>query len=243
MTIAPKFAPTMMLAAVLSHTAWRLANTRPALDAISIKPYTGNSTGGRSGGAEGRPMLTAHGRTAVHSRRVVSSPVGVSARKIILEAHHLNALQLSGGPSWLDSERFSMEAKAESAGEEQLRQMLQTQLEERFKLAAHRAKREVPVYVLMAVKNGSKLHEGDHENSFRDMGTLQHLAEVLSGQRVGRLVLDRTGRLGSYLFSVEWDSNEGFVPAVQEQLGLRLESQRSPVEFLIIERIEAPKLN
>ena len=47
--------------------------------------------------------------------RVISAPIGVTARKIILEAYQLTQYQLSQGPGWLDSERFSLEATAEGA--------------------------------------------------------------------------------------------------------------------------------
>jgi uncharacterized protein (TIGR03435 family) len=80
------------------------------------------------------------------------------------------------------------------------------------------------------------------------------LAENLTG-RVNRPVIDRTGMRGSYDFVLRWTpenfqdaapnagpSRDGtpIVTALQEQLGLKLEAQRAPVEFLIIDRIERP---
>jgi uncharacterized protein (TIGR03435 family) len=63
---------------------------------------------------------------------------GVTARRIILEAYRLTPYQLSGGPGWLDTDAFDLEAKAETANGNQLRQMLQTLLAERFQLVVHR---------------------------------------------------------------------------------------------------------
>lgn len=80
------------------------------------------------------------------------------------------------------------------------------------------------------------------------------LAGNLTG-RVNRDVIDRTGLSGTYDFVLRWTpenfqnpagnagpSRDGTLifTALQEQLGLRLEAQRGPVEFLIIDRVERP---
>jgi uncharacterized protein (TIGR03435 family) len=223
-------------------------------DAASIKPYSNPGGGGR-GVPEGAPppAMPSGGGLRFFPGRVVSAPIGVSARKIILEAYQLTQHQLSGGPGWLDSEKFSLEAKAEGANESQLRQMLQTLLAERFRLVTHHETRDMPVYALTVGKNGSKLHEwkdGDSmpefggANNFRDRGTMQHFVDFLSNNPgVGRPVLDRTGLKGVYVFYVEWGADEDFVPSMQEQLGLKLESQKGPVDVLTIDGIEKPTLN
>src|SRR5580704_11736004 len=110
-----------------------------SFDAASIKLYSGSGGGGR-GVPEGAPLAPPPGGGGLRFTpgRVISAPAGVSARKIILEAYQLNQHRLSGGPGWLDSDRFSLEAKAEGASENQLRKMLQTLLAERFKLVTHR---------------------------------------------------------------------------------------------------------
>ena len=239
-----------------TQTATALAPVQLAFDAASIKPHTGFGGGGRNGGAGGGPPVgMGGGNLRFTPGRVVSGPVGVTARKVILEAFHLTQYQLSGGAGWLDSDRFDLEAKAEGANENQLRQMLQALLVERFKLVVHRETKEMPVYALMVGKNGTKLHEwkegdplpafgsGGHPNNFRDRGTMQRLADVLSGgPAVGRPVLDKTGLKGVYVFYVEWDADEDFLPAMQ-QLGLKLESQKGPVDILAIDRIEKPGAN
>jgi uncharacterized protein (TIGR03435 family) len=84
--------------------------------------------------------------------------------------------------------------------------------------------------------------------------TMSNLAENLTG-RLNQPVFDRTGLTGSYDFVLRWTpenfqtaapnggpSTDGtpLVTALQEQLGLKLEAQRAPVEFLIIDRIERP---
>jgi uncharacterized protein (TIGR03435 family) len=224
-------------------------------DAASIKPFSGGG-GGRSGGADVIPPRVISGGLRFSPGRVVSAPGGVTAGKMILEAFHLAQYQLSGGPGWLDSDRFDLEAKAEGANENQLRQMLQTLLADRFKLVPHRETKEMPVYALVVAKNGPEFHEwkagdplpafgsGGHPNNFRDVGTMQRLTDTLSSRPdVGRPVLDKTGLRGVYLFYVEWDEDEDFLPAMQRQLGLKLEPERGPVDNLFIDHIEKPGAN
>ena len=109
-----------------------------SFDVASVKPHTnsGGAPGGKGSGdlgaaAEARiPLPPPQGGLRFTPGRVVSAPAGVTARKIILEAYHLTQYQLFGGPGWLGSDRFDLEAKAEAANENQLRQMLQTLLAE-----------------------------------------------------------------------------------------------------------------
>ena len=99
-----------------------------------------------------------------------------------------------------------------------------------------------------------------------EKASLDGLAAYLSGQ-LGRPVIDRTGLVGAYAFQLEWTPNiadgsegarekAGFVgaalpdgsgpsifTALQEQLGLRLESQRSPIETIVIESASKPAAN
>jgi len=228
-----------------------------SFDAASVKPHL-NSVGGGRRGPDGEPSLAlppSAGGLQFTAGRVSSAPMGVTARKMILEAYHLTPYLLSGGPGWLDSDRFDLDAKAQAANEQQLRQMLQTLLADRFQLVVRRETKEMPVYALVAAKNGTKLHEwkegdpapafgsGGRANDFRDRGTMDRLVTVLSGPKVGRPLLDKTGLKGVYLFYFEWDTDDDFVSSVQEQLGLKLEPQKTPVEVFVIDRIEKPGSN
>lgn len=219
---------------------------KPSFDAAYIKPHV-NAGGGRPG--DGPLQGKGSGGLRFTPGRVVSAPIGVTARKILMEAYHLNQYQLSGGPGWLDSYWFDLEGKTENpADENQLRQMLQTLLAERLQLVAHRETKEMPVYALMVGKNGPKLHEwkpGDPTPASGNItGTMQHFAEVLSNAPdVGRPVLDKTGMQGVYGFFVQWPADGEFLPAMQEQLGLKLESQKGPVDILIIDHLEKPSSN
>jgi len=226
----------------------------PEFDSASIKPYV-SSGGGSRGVGPGGPAaaVITSGGLRFTPGRVISAPIGVTARKIIMEAFHLTQFQLSGGPGWLDSDRFSLEAKAEGADESHLREMLRTLLAKRFRLALRAETREMPVYDLVVGKNGTKLHEwkeGDPmpefhgPQNFRDRGTMQHFADFLSGAPgVDRPVLERTGLQGIYVFYVEWEDDGAFLPAMQEQLGLKLAPDKAPIETFVIDQIEKPDPN
>jgi uncharacterized protein (TIGR03435 family) len=72
--------------------------------------------------------------------------------------------------------------------------------------------------------------------------TMSRLAEYLSGQ-ADRPVIDRTGLTGDYDFVVEWATDEvpgssapSIFTALQEQVGLRLEATKGPIEKIVVDR-------
>ena len=218
-------------------------------NAASIKPITGDTGGGRMGG-NGGLIFTPEG--------VTSTPGGVTAKRIILEACNLTEYELSGGPRWLDSNRFELKAKAETPSDKnQLRLMLQALLGERFQLKIHHEMKDLPVFALTVGKAKPKLFpikEGDDDPPLAPLGsrnathhsisrgTLQDFAHSISTD-MGRPVLDKTGITGIYFYFLQWDENEGFVAAVEEALGLKFESRREPVKTLVVDQIELPSAN
>jgi len=238
--------------------------TAQEFDAASVKPIAGSVGGRREGPLAGAPLEFEPGR--------VASIGGVTARRLIMEAYRLTQYQVSGGPSWLDSDSFALEAKASdtSANENQLRLMLRTLLAGRFKLVVSHASREMPVYALVAAKNGPKLHEikegedtpttakelvalgvlppprvGERQaGSMVARETMSEFASVLSDNpNFDRPIVDKTGLSGVYLLGLRWYADGDLTTAIQEQLGLRLESQRAPVDILVIDHIEKPGPN
>jgi uncharacterized protein (TIGR03435 family) len=201
---------------------------------------------------------------------VSSFPGGASTRRIIQEAYHLSPYQLSGGPDWLDSDMFDLEAKAETPVDENgLRLMLQTLLSQRFKLVVRHETREVPVYALTIGKNGLKLHELKDEDpqppqpqkfvsssvelsgkpaamlTFNRVSMQRFAAGSESNPlaNLGRPVVDKTGLAGLYFFTFSWEPGEDYMAAVEEQLGLKFVAQKAPLEFLVIDHIERPDPN
>jgi uncharacterized protein (TIGR03435 family) len=248
----------------------RTANP-PAFEVASIKPHV---FGGARGGCSGMSI----------SGSRVTIPC-MSVRNLIMRAYDVRAYQISGGPASLTDmadTAYDIAAKAEGEGTpamEQVRVMMQTLLADRFQLKLHRETKELPVYALVADKNGPKLKESatDAKASigFRMGGikgsltaskeTMAQFALYLSNE-AGRPVLDETGLAGSYDFTLEWTreqpqilagappppaanapapdpSGPSLFTAVQEQLGLRLRPQKSPVELLVIDHVTKPSEN
>ena len=156
---------------------------------------------------------------------------------------------------------------------ERVRQRLRSLLAERFRLTVRRETKKLPAYALLIGKNGSKLREfkeGEHDLQGIGLGkgqltlrrsTMQMMANVLS-QLVGGPVQDRTGLTGAFEGKLEWTPEPGepsLVPettptpnlsgrpslftAIQEQLGLKLESTGDPVEIIVVDKVEKPSEN
>ena len=267
------------------------AGDKPAFEVASIKPSpTGDNRVG-IGIPPGRFMAT-----------------GLTTKRLIEFAYNLKDDQLSAGPSWINSERYDIDAKeADSLVEalqnlpldqraDQIRLMVQSLLADRFKLRVNRQTKELPVFALVVAQNGPKLTQtsiappGPADTSPQESprgpmisggrgqftGTavpISLLADALARlpEIGGRVVLDQTELKGNYDFKLQWtpesptppssatgpgDSSQppgnASVPdasgpsiftALQEQIGLRLESRKGPVDVLVIDHIEEPSPN
>jgi uncharacterized protein (TIGR03435 family) len=228
----------------------------PAFEVASVKPT-------------GRPPVSGSaGWTASHGSFTARD---AWVRGLIAFAHGVRAALIHGGPAWVDTEQFDVIAKAErtDAGEDQMKAMLRTLLADRFKLAAHRETRELPIYALTVGKSGPKMQEAqDNEKTYASFAGKGHfvctrvniltLIIVLSNT-LAAPVHDETGLTGFYSFSLEWtdplsqrpgngaqqavDSPPDIFKAVQEQLGLKLNAKKGPVDILVIDYIEKPADN
>jgi uncharacterized protein (TIGR03435 family) len=95
-------------------------------------------------------------RPAPGGRRYVASSVPLIL--MIAVAYRLKGSQVTGGPAWINTDRFDMNAEAEKPSTvEELHAMLQNLLADRFKLQFHRETKELPVYALIVDKGGAKL--------------------------------------------------------------------------------------
>ncbi len=189
-------------------------------------------------------------------------------RQLIRYAYHLQEYQLSGGPKWVDSDGFDINAKADAsiaqltgdAKADRMRAMMRTLLAERFQLALQREMKDVPAYTLIVAKGGFKLKKlepgGQLAMSGRPNMTIARNATIadfinLLSARLARPVVDKTGIEGAYEFVVQHaplngppDSTDpSLFTALQETCGLKLESATAPVEALVIERAEKPTGN
>ncbi len=208
--------------------------------------------------------------------------------------------QLPKEPSWISSERFDVDAKADDAEVEamtkllpdqkfeQFRLMVRSLLEDRFKLKVSTQMKELPAYALVVAKGGPKLTPlnlppAEAARKMPTMGgwskgdmkagacSMEMFTRWISGNNdIGnRVVIDATGLTGVYDFTLSWTpdniraaqlsaasagqgpvsasvgdtSKPSIFTALQEQLGLKLESRKAPVQVLVIEHVEQPSPN
>jgi uncharacterized protein (TIGR03435 family) len=180
-----------------------------------------------------------------------------SLKTFLKYAYGIEDVQIAGGPKWLDNDLFEIDAKASSpASAAQMRLMLRALLEQRFKLSTHTETKPVAVYSLVVAKGGPKIQQADtsgpgasSSGSTLIRGTLDtgQLAQMLT-RVLGRSVIDNTGLNGAYNVGLTWAADDdpsgpSLFTAVQEQLGLKLEPTKGPVETLVIDHAERPSEN
>ena len=187
-------------------------------------------------------------------------------KNLVMTAYGLNEYEIAGGPTWMDSAKFNIDAKLPAgAPQGQVPLMVQTMLADRFKLESHRETRTLREYALVVAKGGPKFgkpSESDHKGVATSQSDNQitgwarpmsDLAKMLIGV-VGAPVIDQTGLKGNYDFDLKFApppgvSREGddALPDVfailQEQLGLKLEAITGPAEVLVIDQAEKPTEN
>jgi uncharacterized protein (TIGR03435 family) len=192
----------------------------------------------------------------------------LTVRDLITYAYNIRYEQLAGGPNWIGEDHYDLLAKSEGEGPlkpSESRQMMQALLAERFKLQVHRETQEVPMYALVVGKRGPKVKASEETTACfsvrgSDKGmsmearcaTMELLTMQLSGT-AGRHVVDRTGLTGRYAFKLEWwpvqmtPPADNTVPsmfdALQEQLGLKLEPTKGPLEKVIVDHADRPTEN
>lgn len=185
---------------------------------------------------------------------------------LIGSAFHLQEFQISG-PDWLESERFDVTARVPpGTTAEQLRQMQQSLLEDRFHLASHHEAKDLPRCELVVAKGGPKLKpspgppvpgdgrepganitgDGRAQAKYSDL-SMDDLAVILS-RLVNQPVTNATALNGKFDFTLVWamqappqagpGSSPDIFGALSSQLGLRLEQKKGPVDRLIVDRID-----
>jgi uncharacterized protein (TIGR03435 family) len=189
---------------------------------------------------------------------------GVTAKQLLMLGFDMQETQIAGGPEWLDSAKWDVEAKSESTQHsvEETRRMLQALLQERFALRSRRETQQRAGYVLSIAKGGAKFKaatEGSTSirvavNSIQlERGSIRQLTQALSAA-LERPVVDSTGLSGTYDLAVQWDDAPrgqsvpgrdygSIFTALQEQLGLRLDPQQIAVDVVVIERMDRPSQN
>jgi uncharacterized protein (TIGR03435 family) len=214
-----------------------------------------------------KPNRTDQANSSIRRGAGQTTMSGVSLRKVTLVAYGIpdDREYALSGPDWMGTDRYDILAKYPAGTtQEQFRAMLQNLLAERFHLALHNETRQLPAYALVVAKSGPRLKPAagfaggtNGRPGFLDAKstTIRKLADLLA-RMTGQPVADETGLAGAYDFQLEWSPDEtiklapdappvttnpngpSLFSALQEQLGLKLEARKGPVEVLVVDRIE-----
>lgn len=265
------------------------APPRPAFEAAAIHPVKDcrDQPGTRGNLSPGRLSIP-----CISIRALIRAAYGIFDANGKIAARRLD---VTGGPAWLDSELYALDAKAEGAAslDQTAGLMLQSFLEDRCQLKVHREARETAVYALTVAKGGPKLKESTPDSctpldlshppadpqaapcgfpvmrinngnvvaDARGITMAEFAARGLT--RVDRPVVDKTGLSGRYDIHLEYAItgpirvNGGEAPDVTlpadpagasifsavESLGLRLVSEKAPIDVIVVDSVERPSEN
>jgi uncharacterized protein (TIGR03435 family) len=186
----------------------------------------------------------------------------MNLRQLVMVAYDVRRYQVEGGPKWLDGDRWTIVAKLppgvkNDRNDGAMRLAMQSLLAERYQLTVHRETKPMSAYALTVAKGGPKLTKSDYQGSSSYTGrgkatfrgvSMERLARNLSST-LDRPVADETGVEGKFDFTLEWSPDEdadkgpSIFTAMQEQLGLKLEARKLPIETIVIDRAEKPSEN
>jgi uncharacterized protein (TIGR03435 family) len=234
----------------------------PKFDVASVKPATTREMGG--------VYTYPGGRVAFR---------GCTLLYLMQQAFDLQAFQVTGGPEWMQDERYDIDAKvpitsesshsmppySKAALNSEQRQMLQALLAERFNMKYRRETREGPVYLLVKGKGPLRMTGSKDESAYPWSGglrggmivgdgmagineSMEDLARRLS-RYLGRPVLNRTELPGSFDFRTEYSPEDSgpdvtnMILACVQDIGLKLEPSKGPVETIMIDRATKPSPN
>jgi bla regulator protein BlaR1 len=229
-----------------------------AFEVASVRPHV-----------SGAPGST--GRTGMEQDPVRVRIENLSLSVLISISYGLKGKQQLVGPGWLNTVTFDIDAKPPAGYKrEQLQYLLRNLLTDRFKLNVHHETRPVDAFALVVAKGASKLHESAGPSTYHtgrqglvegNQMSADQLAGILTNL-LGVRVVNETGLRSMYDVKLEWTpdappqpptgTDTGAAPepglslftALQEQLGLRLESKKLPADVVFVDHIErAPTEN
>jgi len=198
---------------------------------------------------------------------------GKTLEQLLLYGYGLHESQVLNAPDWTRAKRWHIEGFAGVPGQpnrEQMASLVRKLLAERFGLVMHREQREMRVFALVTAKGGPKMtpsadnpndpmHENDHQSGGQATMRVKNvsmgeLAGMLMRLFLDRPVVDQTGLTRRYDFQLNWTQDEtraptdgsappGLFTTIQEQLGLKLEPAKAPVDVMVIDKVGRPGEN
>lgn len=226
--------------------------TSPRFDVVSVKPN-------KSGEVGGSTAVRPDGHFVAENMALLA---------VIMTAYGLRGYDVAGGPSWIWTDHYDVDTRAPGNPPlEQVKLMLQAMLADRFKLSGHFEKRDVDGFALVTInsnKLGPNLHVAavDCTTPVRDAkcgggyfrtgdykGVGMPLSRLTSllGSVLAKPVADDTRLSQTFDITLRWspDLSSGndlpfIFTALQEQLGLRLDAKRVPIDVFVIDHVERP---
>lgn len=210
------------------------------------------------------------------------SVTGMTFRLLMRYGYDVQDFQIIGGPPWIGTDRWNVEAKAEGIvgrlPAERQESMIRALLADRFHLKVHFEKKNpTAAYALVLEKSGPRFPNSASDKGFEIQIARGHMAlkkarvNALAAQltrQLGRQVVDSTNLKGEYDFILNWtpepgesgaipgqpgpppeiesaseDAKPSIFTALREQLGLRLQATKVPLDVLIVDRVEKPSEN
>ena len=253
--MAPKRRGAWLLLACCAAISVAAQAQQPSFAVATIRPSSGSIQFEHDGKTETSPGTLRMRDVTVHT--------------CIKWAYGVQDSQISG-PAWLDSDHFDITAKADApATDEQMKQMLQTLLADRFKLNFHHQNKELKAFVLTVAKSGLKLTPAASPEGmpFRQNSANGTVAKSMSIREFGDFisgplqmpVVDETGLTGKYDFAIDFtpylpapsknmdgtkpDTTSILMAALQDELGLKLEARKTQVDVVVIDHVEKPSAN
>ena len=245
---------TLALGVAQSQTPGQMAkDAHPSFDVATIK---------RSDPDSHRQGIGYHGRQV--------DATGQTLKSLMMFAYGVHGKQIVGEPTWAESDKYDIAGVADVAGEpslKQMQEMYQKLFADRFGLQVQHEQREMTYYALEVAKGGAKIAKAkDGDDASPDQTgeghgymEMRYTANLMSDFALGmnyftdRPVVDETGLTGRYDFTLKWmpdtkpDPEGSQVPglftALQEQLGLKLELKKGPVDVLAVQNIQRPSQN
>jgi uncharacterized protein (TIGR03435 family) len=179
-------------------------------------------------------------------------------------AYSIQPAQHSGGPSWMETDRYDIAAKAEgNSTDAEMKLMVQTLLADRFKLTFHRETRKLAVLAMSAGKAAPKLFppkEGEAQSlrvvpqpgpdrkiaSYHVIATQFSPSQLIDtiSRPLGQIIVNETGLSGDFDFTLDLTPDDSrpnpldpslLFTAMREQLGLVFKSESAPVEVFVID--------
>jgi uncharacterized protein (TIGR03435 family) len=219
-----------------------------AFEVASVKPHVAGAPGST-------------GRTGIEEDPGQIRIENLSLRTLIAISYGVKGSEQLSGQGWLNTTTFDVTAKPPAGYKhEQLQFLLRNLLAERFKLTVHHETKPISAFALVVSKGGHKLHEATGPRSYLTVrpglieGKQRSISELAGGlsRMLGRPVEDQTGLGAKYDLKLEWtpeapggaeigDAAEpelSLFTALQEQLGLRLESRKAPGDVVVVDHVE-----